>query len=147
VCVSGCALERKALLLCSVMSAVLVPSRNSYGNLEDLGTPVCRECCITEHKQAVPTNVCAEQYFTPTSTGQDIHPFCRISWTITVVLILYIDQITFISRSHKRYFFNSISILSSSIFTRNSAALYALSNICGTYCFCTNPLVSFYILN
>ena len=57
------------------MSVVLVPSRNSYGNLEDLDTPVCQECCITEHKQAVPTNVCAKQYFTPTSTGQDIRPF------------------------------------------------------------------------
>ena len=127
------------------MSAVPVPSRNSYGNLEDLGSPLCRECCITEHKQTVRTNVCAEQYFTTTSTGQDIHPFCRISWTITVGLILYIDQITFIPRSHKRYFFNSISILSLSIFTRNSAAFYALSNVCGIQFFCASPHISIYV--
>ena len=74
-CARTRARERKTLLLRSVMSAVLVPSRNSYGNLENLGTAVCRECCITEHKQAVPNNVCAKQYFTPTSTGQDIRLF------------------------------------------------------------------------
>ena len=40
-----------------------------------LGTPKCREFCITEYKQAVRTNVCTEQYFTTISTGQDIHRF------------------------------------------------------------------------
>jgi hypothetical protein len=40
-----------------------------------LGTPVGWECCITDHKQAVHTNVSAEQYFTSRSTGQDIHRF------------------------------------------------------------------------
>ena len=40
-----------------------------------LATPVCRECCITEHKQAVRTNVRAERYFTTRSTGQNIHRF------------------------------------------------------------------------
>ena len=96
---------------------------------------------------ALPTNVCAEQYYTPTSTGQDIHPLLPNIVENKVVLILYIDQIAFILRRHKRYFFNSLSILSLSIFTRNSAALYALSNICGTYCFCTSPHIYIYILN
>jgi len=40
-----------------------------------LGTPVGRECCITVYKQAVRTNVCAEQYFTTRSTAQYIHHF------------------------------------------------------------------------
>jgi len=37
------------------------------------GTAVGRECCITEHQQAVQLSLCAEPYFTTKSTGQDIH--------------------------------------------------------------------------
>jgi hypothetical protein len=36
---------------------------------------VCRECCITEHKQAVKHSVCAERYFRTRSAGQDIYRF------------------------------------------------------------------------
>ena len=43
--------ERKGLLLCSVMTAVTVPSKNC------LGTAVCCEGCKTEHNQAVPHSV------------------------------------------------------------------------------------------
>ena len=45
VCEQG---ERKGLLLCSVMTAVTVPSKTC------LDRAVCCEGCITEHKQAVP---------------------------------------------------------------------------------------------
>lgn len=40
-----------------------------------LATPVGSEYCITEDKQAVRTDVCAERYLTARSTGQDIHRF------------------------------------------------------------------------
>ena len=40
-----------------------------------LGTEVWRECCIAEHKQAVPHSVCAERYCRTRSTGKDIHHF------------------------------------------------------------------------
>ena len=38
---------------------VLVPSKNSLERLDDFSTCVCRECCITAHKQAVHHTVCA----------------------------------------------------------------------------------------
>jgi len=36
---------------------------------------VCRECCITEQKQAVEHSVCAKRYFRTRSSGQDIYRF------------------------------------------------------------------------
>jgi hypothetical protein len=70
-----------------------------------LGTLVCREFCIAKDKQAARINVCTEQYFTSRSTGQDIHRFMPNIWIITMILILYVDQIIFIPLSHKRYFY------------------------------------------
>ena len=49
--------EWKVLLLCSVMSAIPVPSKNFLESLGDLGTVACCEGCISEHKQAVPHSV------------------------------------------------------------------------------------------
>ena len=60
------------LLLCSVMSAVPVTSKNWFDLLDFLGTTVGSECCIIEHKQAVPHSVCAERSFRAGSIGQDI---------------------------------------------------------------------------
>jgi len=40
-----------------------------------LGTAVCRECCVSEHQQAVEHSVCAKRYFIPASAGQNIHHF------------------------------------------------------------------------
>ena len=40
-----------------------------------LGTAVCCEGCITEHKQAVSHSVCAEGSLRARSTDQDIHRF------------------------------------------------------------------------
>jgi len=59
VCVCVCVRvgEGKVLLLCSVMSAIPVPSKNFLESLDDLGTVACCEGCITEHKQAVPQRV------------------------------------------------------------------------------------------
>jgi hypothetical protein len=37
-----------------------------------LDTAVCRECCISEHKQVVGRSVFAERYFRTGSTGQAI---------------------------------------------------------------------------
>ena len=68
-------MRKKSVFITKCYVSGLLPSRTSYGKLEDLGTPVCRECCITEYKHAVRTNVCTEQYFTTISTGQDIHLF------------------------------------------------------------------------
>ena len=57
VCVCVRVGEGKVLLLCSVMSAIPVPSKNFLESLDDLGTVACCEGCITEHKQAVPQRV------------------------------------------------------------------------------------------
>jgi len=40
-----------------------------------LGTAVCRECCITEHHQAVQNSVFANRYFRNRSSGQNFHRF------------------------------------------------------------------------
>jgi len=61
-CVCVCAGERKVLLLCSVMSAVPLTSKNCLEYQTILGTVLCCEGCVTEHKQAVPHSVCAERY-------------------------------------------------------------------------------------
>jgi len=50
---------------------------------------MCRECCISEHKQAVGRSECAE-------LDQLVRIFnfiLQISCLMTVILILYIDQI------------------------------------------------------
>ena len=57
-----CAGERKVLLLCSVMSAVTFTSKNCLECQTILGTDLCCEGCVTEHKQAVPHTVCVERY-------------------------------------------------------------------------------------
>jgi len=54
VCVCVFVGEGKVLLLCSVMSAIPVPSKNFLESSDDLGTVVWCEGCIPEHKQAVP---------------------------------------------------------------------------------------------
>jgi hypothetical protein len=55
---------------------------------------VCRECCITEHKQAVKYSVCAERYFRTRSTSQHIYRLLPIIVSDIGDLRLYIDQIT-----------------------------------------------------
>ena len=69
--------ERNLFVLCTVMSAVLVPSKNSLETLHDLGTAF-REFCITEHNQAVRNSVHAERYFRLRSTGQTFIFFYQI---------------------------------------------------------------------
>ena len=72
------------LLLCSVMPAVPVPSKNCLEYNTIFFTAVRCGGCITEHKQAVPHSVCvcvcvhAERYFITISTEQDIHHFYQI---------------------------------------------------------------------
>jgi len=65
------------LLLCSVMLAVTVSSKNSIERLDDFRYRVCREGCITKYKQALPHSICAEISFILGSTGQDIYSFYR----------------------------------------------------------------------
>jgi len=60
---------------------------------------------------------------------------CQILWLITVTLILYIYQINFYSLVIRAIYLLSISKSPLSIFTCNSAALYALYRINGKYFF------------
>jgi len=53
--------------------------------------------------------------------------FCQISWLKNLILKLYSDHVE--SAIHKHVSLISILILSLSIFTRNPAALYTVSNI------------------
>ena len=85
--------------------------------------------------------------FRTRSTAQDIHHFVTNIRLIMVILILYIDQITFIPPSHKHHSFNVHFNIILKLFTRNSAALYAVSNISGTYCYCASLHISIYISN
>ena len=71
-----------------------------------LGTPVCRECCVTEHTQAVRHNVCSQPSFRTRPTAQDVHRFVPNIVTDNVDLPLYNEPIKFSPRIHKRYFFN-----------------------------------------
>jgi hypothetical protein len=72
------------LLLCSVTSAVPVPSENS------LGAAVCCEGCITEYKQAVPHSVCAERFLELYQLVNIFIVFCQISFLFNVdVLNMY----------------------------------------------------------
>jgi hypothetical protein len=68
--------------------------------------------------------------------------FSRISCKITVILILYIDQITFIPRCQEVHFLDVHFNIILKLFTRTSAALFAHTNISGTHSFCTSPLIN-----
>ena len=123
MCVCVWAGERKGLLLCSVMTAVTVPSKNC------LGTAVCCESCITEIKQAVHAVYVQSGLLELDQLVKMFIVFYQI-WCVTeVILWLCIDQIKFRPLVISAISLMSISILSLSIFKRNSAALYALSNI------------------
>jgi len=98
---------KKALLLCSVMSAVPGPSKNSLETLDNFVTAVCCKGCITQRKQPVPHSVCAEQSLRLGSTGQDIHCFYQILWIIIDDLTnLYLSYFQIIN--HKRHYFNPL---------------------------------------
>jgi len=58
-----------------------------------LGTPVGRECCIAEHKQAVRHRVVQSGFSELDQLVKIFIVFYQILWLITVILILYIDQI------------------------------------------------------
>jgi len=62
-----------------------------------------------------------------------------------VILILYIDQITFIPLNHKHDFFNVHFNIILKLVTRNSAALFPHTTLSATYFFCTSPHLSIYI--
>jgi hypothetical protein len=53
-----------------------------------IGTAVCRECCITEHKQAVRHRGYAEPSFSTRSTGQDIRLLSNLKAYKRVCMIL-----------------------------------------------------------
>jgi hypothetical protein len=112
-----------------------------------LGTPVGREYCIAEHKQAVRHHVLQSGFSELDQLVKIFIVFSQILWLITVILILYIDQIIFIPLSHKHHFCNVHFNIILKLFTRISAAPFLHTNISGTYFFCTNPQLSIYILN
>ena len=63
------------LLLCCVISAVPILSKNFLGMLDAFTYSGVVWGCITDHKQAVPHSVCAERSLRARSTGQDINLF------------------------------------------------------------------------
>jgi hypothetical protein len=69
-----------------------------------LDTAVGRECCIAEYKQAVRHRVVQSGFSELDQLVKIFIVFYQILWLITVILLLYIDQITFISLSHKHHF-------------------------------------------
>jgi hypothetical protein len=50
----------KVLLLCSVMSAVPVPSKNCLERSDNITYSSVLNGCVTEHRQAVTHSACAE---------------------------------------------------------------------------------------
>ena len=119
------------LLLCSVMSAVSVSSKNSLEMLDDFRHSGVVWGCISAHKQKIGHIVCAEGSFRTRSTGQDIDRI-YIHIVASVGLIISYWSNKFQSPSHKSHFLNVNFSTTLSTFTRNPAALYALSNIRGT---------------
>ena len=124
--------ERNVFVLCAVMRVVLVPSGNSLVRLDEFrNVCVCRECYITEHNQAVRHSVYAERCFRLRSTGQIFMFFTQISWLITVISVLYLDQFTFIPRSHKRFCFTlHFNIILKFFHTYFSCSLYSQKHKC-----------------
>jgi hypothetical protein len=98
---------------------------------------VCCEGCITEHKQAVPLSVCAVRSVELDQLVKIFIVFYQTPWMTMAILCLIIHQIIFRPLVISAVSLMSISVLYLSIFTSNSAALYALSNISGTYFLCT----------
>jgi hypothetical protein len=109
-----------------------------------LGTAVCCEGCITEQQQVAPHSVCAEWTFRTRSTGQDILNTSTYIVAVNCDLKIIHDQIKFSLLVRSSFSLLSISILSLSISTHNSAALYAVSNISGTYFFYTNTYIKIF---
>jgi len=114
-----------------------------------LGTPVGLEFCITEHKKAVRHRVVRSGF---SELYQLVKIFIvvyqiHVLWPITVLLILYFDQIIFIPHSHIHHFFYVHFNIILKLFTRTSAPPFPHTNISGTYFFCTSPHLSIYILN
>ena len=92
--------ERKGLLLCSVMTAVTVTSKNC------LGTAVCCEGCKTEFKQAVHTVYVQNDLLELDQLVKMFIVFYHICCVTVVILWLCIYKVFFQSASHKCHFFN-----------------------------------------
>jgi hypothetical protein len=112
-----------------------------------LVTPVRRECCIVEHKQVVLHRVVQSGFAELDQMLKIFIVFYQIMWLITVILVLYINKITFIPLSHKHRFFNIYFNIILKLFTLTSAAMFAHTKLSTTYFFYTSPHLSIYILN
>ena len=58
-----------------------------------LGTPVRRECCIAEHKQAVRHRVVQSGFAELDQLVKVFIVLYQMLWLVTAILILYFDQI------------------------------------------------------